>query len=296
MCKKLDLLTYKKGQVWLMKDSWTHDERDMQITIGDRPVLVINNVNVRGKFVTVIPFSASESQKSGVCVNLELNKLSTALVHEIRPVPASSLTNFLGCLTERVMDEIDLALKIYLGLENNLEMEAKYFKYSTDKIISISEKTSPPETINKPTPKKEDSITTVSSDKKPRLNINTLSDDDKKFIIDSDIQQIAKKFNIAVSTAYRWKRILKNESETSNKDEIENKEPESKPFKIVSTNKYGTKVYSKFAAKKLINLSLNDKKLFTKLDSCKLSTTMNIPLQQICTAQAQFMNEISKRK
>ena len=298
MQQKIDLLTYKKGQVWMLNDKWTKDERDMQITIGDRPVLIMNDINIRGKFVTVIPFSSSKSNKSGVKCYLELTHSSTALVQEIKPVPVTNLTVFLGTITDNLMNEIDLALKIYLGMHHDPELENKYFIHSIDKCSNIYEKINNNSNITQET--NTDINIVKEGDTKPKtkhskqgFNINSLTDDDKVFIDQSHVKDIVSKFNITLGTAYRWKKKFNTNSTESPKSE---QKIDEKPFKIVSTNKYSNKVYSKFAAKKLINLSLNDKKLFTKLDSCKLSTTMNIPLQSICSAQAQFLKEIEAKK
>lgn len=297
MCK-IDLMHYKKGQVWMMRgEKWTTEQRDMGITISDRPVIVVGDVNVCGKYVTVVPVTSNSHSRNGVFVRLEPDTLSTVLVQEIRPVPANTLFTFLGSISDRVMDEIDLALKVYLGFEKDPELVAKYFKYSTNKrgdVFSIIREVDDNAKNNtKPEPiilnlEEKGSVPEKKTRKKPTMiDFNTLSDDDKKFIMDNKVSEIAKKFNVCSGTVYRWRKLLPVKDTNS-----DNNKSEDKP-KIISTTKYSNRVYKSFQYKKIAKFTNDDKRLFAKMDSCKLSTNMNVPLNLVCAAQAEFRKELN---
>ena len=129
----MDLRVYDKGQVWWYDGSdLNENSRNNGITIGARPVIILRNLETVSKSVTVIPLSASSVDfKNGVRVEIEKDRDSMVLIHEMRPVPYTSLTRFLGTMTDEAMCRIDRAVSIYLGLNDVIdEDEAKeYFPY-----------------------------------------------------------------------------------------------------------------------------------------------------------------------
>lgn len=324
MCKKINLMLFKKGQVWMLKgENWTPEDRDMGITVGDRPVIVYSNVTTSSDFVTVIPCSSTTEFKNGVILNLEEDKKGIALVHEIRPVPAHKLNIFLGCIDDYTVNIIDDAVAVYLGLKHDITIEQRFFAFGknrrknfhdgyptpiiqsdvnievdSDEHSDTKESTNDKLVITKkpdPVKKPKNNSTTKSPKKRKTVNgrrsifdIEKLSDEEKKFILTAKVKDIASKYDIATSTVFRYRNMLKEESHQQNK----NVEKKPSPPKIISTNKYRNKVYTRFSTKQIAKLTLDEKRLFSNLDSCKLSTAMNIPVETICIAQASFRDEL----
>lgn len=288
MCKKLDLMPFYKGQVWMMcGEEWSQEQRNMGITVGDRPVVVYSTVSVFGDFVTVIPCTSSTG-RNGIFAKLEENKLSTILVQEIRPVHVGRLTNFLGNLSDFVMDQIDDAVKIYFGLEYNPEKESKYFpriRNKREKLTdSINTNISAKFRISENTNNIEDNTETNIEENNPtsikgrrgqkllKIDVYNLSDDEKYFIITAKASDIAEKYGISISTAYHYKKMFDRRKVDA-------------PVKSVL---YNSTVYQCFATKKLKDLSEQEKALFVKLDPEKLSTYMKLPVNVIENVQSAY--------
>lgn len=284
MSKQLDLMPFYKGQVWMLSgEEWSQEQRNMGITVGDRPVVIYNTISVFGDFVTILPCT-SATGRNGVFVNLEEGILSTVLVQEIRPVHISRLTRFLGNLSSYVMDQIDSAVKIYLGLEYNEEKESKYFPKIRNKREKIQDSVNAYTTTKRPIInvdehngeshiEEDNVITNRRGQKLLKIDVYNLSDDEKNYIITAKASDIAERYNISISTAYHYKKMF-------NRKKVE------VPAKPIFT--YSSTVYQCFANKKLSEMSEQEKELFTKLDPDKLSTYMKLPVSAIKTAQSAF--------
>lgn len=108
----------KRGDIWMA---------DLRIgTIGSeqgevRPVLVVQN-DVGNKFsptVTVVPLTSRT--KTNLPTHVEINDsclpvLSTALVEQIRTIDKQRLIKHMGKLNENVMNKINKAIVIQMGL------------------------------------------------------------------------------------------------------------------------------------------------------------------------------------
>lgn len=305
--KEIDLKPYKKGQVWFLQgEDWTSEQRDSGITVGDRPVLIYSAVDTIGEFITVIPFTKSHTGRNGVFMTLESAYVSTLLIQEIRPVPIKKLRQFLGNLSDEKMEEVDSAVKIYLGLEKNDELKYKYFpirqnirpsikdaKYPAPKIVYTENvpntNTTPKEKSNKQENKSEH----IKVGKVPKIDLENLSDDDKKFIITGNIDDIANKFGVSKSTIYNYRKTLKrtfpeNEPNTPTLPTNSTQPPQNK-----SIDKYKPQAYRSFANKKINLFTKEEKILFVKLNPEKLSKVMNVPVSTIIISQDSFKEQLN---
>lgn len=91
---------------------------------GDRPVLIIqNNVgNLRSPTVIAVPITSQVKKMRmpthiGIPPYYGLPEQSIALLEQIRTIDKSRLDNYLGCLDDDIMDYIDRAIGISVGLE-----------------------------------------------------------------------------------------------------------------------------------------------------------------------------------
>lgn len=117
----------RRGDVWLA---------DLRIgAIGSeqgeiRPVLVVQN-NIGNKFsptVTVVPLT-TKRKKNNLPTHVLINDLfltspSIALVEQIRTIDKSRLMKYLGTLDANIMNEINKAIAIQMGLFDNLMITA----------------------------------------------------------------------------------------------------------------------------------------------------------------------------
>ena len=322
MCKKLDLMAFKKGQVWMMSGvTWTKEQHESGIICGDRPVIIYNAISINRNFVHVIPCTTNTEFSNGVELKLEVGCNSSAPPQNLMPVPTNNLTMFLGTLDDEKMAEIDDAVLVYFGLKQDNEIKERVFKYTKDHRSTFFDKGCPAPIRNKIHIINSDNViiekaenettndvviaenTTVTVDepveetklviskRRAPFDINSLSIEDKKFFTTAKVKDVAERFNIGVSTVYNIRKRL-NTVPTMTVVSHSGTEKKSTPPKIVSDYKHRNKTYKKFATKKIAKLTFDEKRLFTQLDSCKLSTVMNVPLNVICTAQQSFKEEL----
>jgi len=280
----IDLKAFEKGQVWKMDgESWTPELRNSGITVGDRPVIIYRTVEIRSGFVTVIPTSMNPVKKNGVRLKLEENKQGIALVQEIRPVPISKLTTFLGTLNKSKLEEIDNALKIYLGLEEDPELEKKVFYVTGPSRPYFNSRECPAPTVYhaKPIEKEEiinDKPAEIEKPKKPSKSKNKLShltQEEKEYVKSHKIKEISNYLHISTSTAYRYRRALgTNVSKTEKPD-------------------YSDKIYKNFYKKNLNIIKEPEKRLFLKLNPEKLSKFTNLPIETINEFRERFSKELN---
>lgn len=111
----------KRGDVWVA---------DLRGNIGSeqgeaRPVVVVQN-NVGNRFsptVTIVPLTSKlkTNLPTHVLINdLFLTSPSIALVEQIRTIDKSRLMKHLGTLNTNIMNKIDKAIAIQMGLFDNL--------------------------------------------------------------------------------------------------------------------------------------------------------------------------------
>lgn len=117
----------RRGDVWLA---------DLRIgAIGSeqgeiRPVLVVQN-NIGNKFsptVTVVPLT-TKRKKNNLPTHVLINDLfltspSIALVEQIRTIDKSRFMKYLGTLDANIMNKINKAIAIQMGLFDNLMITA----------------------------------------------------------------------------------------------------------------------------------------------------------------------------
>lgn len=117
----------RRGDVWLA---------DLRIgAIGSeqgeiRPVLVVQN-NIGNKFsptVTVVPLT-TKRKKNNLPTHVLINDLfltspSIALVEQIRTIDKSRFMKYLGTLEANIMNKINKAIAIQMGLFDNLMITA----------------------------------------------------------------------------------------------------------------------------------------------------------------------------
>ena len=224
-----DLIRFAKGQVWLENAYWSTYERDAGITVGHRPVIIVRSIPTIGDFVTVIPCTSNGNKKNGVDISLEEDKVVKALVQEIKIIPIKNLTTFYGNLSKSKMDEIDLALMVYFGFNEDPELIEKYFpikyknigglyypkyQYATvnetnskkledgpSKVDSIQN--SHEETENKAIPQKQ---ITAKKKRKPYHKITELTPEQIYLLKNNPPRSVKDQFACNIKTLYKWKR------------------------------------------------------------------------------------------
>ncbi len=92
---------------------------------GVRPVLVVQN-NVGNKYSpTVVVLPISSAKKSHIpthiciCGTKRLPKNSVILAEQIRTIDRNRLQNYVGSVGLEVMEKVDKALKISIGVNEN---------------------------------------------------------------------------------------------------------------------------------------------------------------------------------
>jgi mRNA interferase MazF len=89
---------------------------------GHRPVLIISN-NLNNKYssvVTVVPITSKPKTELPVHVDIpgvtNKNKKNTVLCEQISTIPKTSLKTYKGYLNKYMMEKVETALKIQLGI------------------------------------------------------------------------------------------------------------------------------------------------------------------------------------
>ena len=241
MTNILDVNNKARGQIWMYKDPIYKNKRNVKSTysiIGNRPVLIVNKLHVNNHIITVIPLTSKTENRNGVQAYLNNEFPSTILIQEIREVDTRTLTEYLGVLSDEKMEEVDIAIKIYLGFIKDKELEEKYFPYkqqpksiiggTDEEEIQLnnveddlyqtkeSDKVEPIMTLKKRVIRTKDPefYETVVYENKPakirvKVDLDSLSDEDVKFILTAPIKDVCKKFNISHYTVAKYKYLLK---------------------------------------------------------------------------------------
>lgn len=114
-----DLQKFLRGQVW-----W-QAQKDTQVVegiiFGTRPVVIISDdkINFYSSALTVAPLTSSEGRKyyntHVEFTDLKGNK-STILLDQIRTIPKTDLSTYMGTLPQSKMEEVEKAIKCALGM------------------------------------------------------------------------------------------------------------------------------------------------------------------------------------
>lgn len=113
----MDIQRYKRGQIWWLKDEIKDYTNHTQA--GTRPAIIISNdsANRFSYNLTVIPCTSADKKELPTHVSLEINGPSTALVENIVTVSNSMIGSYIGTCDDKLMDKIDNAIEIALGLK-----------------------------------------------------------------------------------------------------------------------------------------------------------------------------------
>lgn len=314
--KEIDLKPFKKGQVWYLQDElWSDEQKESDITVGNRPVLIYNEIDVIGKFVTVIPITGTSHGRNGVPISLEEDRTSIVLVQEIRPVPVKRLTRFLGSVSDRKLNEIDTAVKIYFGLDYSEELHKQYFPIakkpkplfdedSKSTVVRQHTKSKKFKYTNEPKTKRTTTtviltpeikeVTSTTKKKYTVIDITTLTDDDKLFFINNTGTKIQSKYNICINTAYKYKKLFKEEM--SKKDTISTITDTETPETKIVDDKYSSQTYRQFANKQVKLMTREEKILFTRLRPEKLAPIMLLSENTIIQLQKAIREKLHLKK
>lgn len=113
----MDIQRYKRGQIWWLKDEVKDYSNHTQA--GTRPVIIISN-DMANRFsynLIVVPCTTAEKKDLPTHIKLEINGPSIALVENIITVSNTNLGNYIGTCDDKIMEKVDEAIKIALGLK-----------------------------------------------------------------------------------------------------------------------------------------------------------------------------------
>ena len=122
------LTRYQRGAIYWLSDitNTTGSEQT-----GGRPCLIISNTvnNMHSPVVTIATITTKEKNKLPVHVSIPNisgnNTTDTVLCEQIKTVAKNRLTKFCGMLEPALMQKVDKALKIQLGLDD-------FYNYSNE--------------------------------------------------------------------------------------------------------------------------------------------------------------------
>ena len=126
---------FVRGQVWWLRGVEAHKHKivngiEVLDENGTRPVIIIsNNIVNRSKcdYVTVVPCT-SNTEREHICTNITylncMGKKNCVQTNQIMSVEKSKLINYQSTLDNEVVEKIEQAIKIQMGIE---ECEGDYF-------------------------------------------------------------------------------------------------------------------------------------------------------------------------
>lgn len=126
---------FVRGQVWWLRGVEAHKHKivngiEVLDENGTRPVIIIsNNIVNRSKcdYVTVVPCT-SNTEREHICTNITylncMGKKNCVQTNQIMSVEKSKLINYQSTLDNEVIEKIEQAIKIQMGIE---ECEGDYF-------------------------------------------------------------------------------------------------------------------------------------------------------------------------
>ena len=137
----MDIQRYKRGQIWWLKDEVKDYSNHTQA--GTRPAIIISN-DAANRFsynLTVVPCTTAEKKDLPTHIKLEINGPSIALVENIITVSNTNLGNYIGTCDDKIMEKVDEAIKIALGLKQinpvNIEVKIENNKLNGNSIGEI---------------------------------------------------------------------------------------------------------------------------------------------------------------
>lgn len=189
----MSIQKFKRGQIWWMKDFSQYNEH---IQGGTRPVIIISNdsANRFSTNITVIPCTSAEKKDMPTHVKLDINGPSTALAESLTTIPNSNLSGYIGTCDNHLLNKVDDAVKVALGLaEIPTKLETNV------KLLSLNEVKS---CINK----------SVSRGRKSQYS----KEDMARLVNDyenHDVEYMLKKYNLSDKKAlqnkvYRFRKLL----------------------------------------------------------------------------------------
>ena len=292
----IDHYVFAKGQIWECTEPVDKDRWDACITTGSRPVIIYSAIPTQG-YVTVIPTAHNIKNKNGVLCRIG-DMPCMILVSEIRQIPIASLTTFYGNLSTHKLNEIDSAMKVYLGMDDNPEIIKKYFRF-IPKFGSLNDPitpfatvtdtkhptTNPPDitpeipVITQPSEKeksvrKSKATTKIKKEPAPtkrtrtKLRLENMRPHRLVYIMKGDsVDNVAKCLDVHKSTIYNWRKILESDD---------------------------TVIYGAFKNVSLINYTDSEKELFNSLDTHKLAETLNLPATTIETVKDGLAKDLNR--
>lgn len=200
---------YRRGQIWKRVDNAKYNGNIQGKT---RPVIIVSNDvgNSLSSVLSVIPLTSKQKSKSSIHVNFMIDTIyNTALCEQLTCVNKFELTEYIGTCDEELMNEIDKAIEITLGLVDTPINPQKQFELtselSTQDVKELSEKIEQA---------KEETTTTPH---KGRVEKFVFSEDEKiRFVNDfknHDLDYMIKKYKMSQTTIYRRYNMYKNNKE-----------------------------------------------------------------------------------
>ena len=110
---------FLRGQVWWIGTKEDHEEYDGYLLSGHRPYVIISNdvCNRNSPILTVAPCTSAEKVLRATRVKAGFNdRDSIIMVEQLKTVNTSELRGYVVTLDDEIMDKVDEAIKVTLGL------------------------------------------------------------------------------------------------------------------------------------------------------------------------------------
>lgn len=203
---------YIRGQVWWLKDN--NPQYDGNVQGGSRPVIIVSNdmANRFSNNLTIIPCTSQDKKDLPTHIELEINGPSIALAEDIKTVSKERMGGYIGTCDEELINKIDNAMKIALGLECNCEQKKEYIKNNVT-VNDILQTTSQGKAVLMKSGEVVDSVT-----KGPKIKYTL--EDKIRFVNDyenHDKEYMKKKYNIScdkslLNKVYLFRKAIKENS------------------------------------------------------------------------------------
>lgn len=207
----------KRGQVWFYRPTVTPSGH---IQKGARPVIIVSNdhLNRSSDVVLAVPCTSQIKRNFPTHVLFIMdNQVSVALTEQAGPINTDELVNCIYTLEEYIMNQVDEALKISLGLAPAIT--SKHTDSFTDSPRPVDKKSETRASkqvekfyaryAKKEEPAKQQTVSYNPAPGKGKWTAGTMHQLVKDYESTVDLQSVADKYSLSVSTLKQYYRKFK---------------------------------------------------------------------------------------